>query len=84
VLSRVMDNKHHWSDVSAGALIGVVSASLTARYVSNMMGEKRPTEEKSPYSINSSAGALSGAGRRPQSNYDLESQQIPKDHPEDR
>jgi phosphatidate phosphatase len=28
-ISRVMDNKHHWSDVCAGALIGVVSASLT-------------------------------------------------------
>jgi len=29
--------QHHWSDVSAGALIGAVAASLTARYVSHLI-----------------------------------------------
>lgn len=28
-VSRVMDNKHHWSDVTAGGLIGAISAALT-------------------------------------------------------
>ncbi|CAL8083373.1 unnamed protein product [Orchesella dallaii] len=49
-LSRVMDNKHHWSDVSAGALVGAVSASLTARYVSGIVGkgkEERPEDTES-------------------------------------
>ncbi|XP_021950494.1 putative phosphatidate phosphatase isoform X1 [Folsomia candida] len=78
-LSRVMDNKHHWSDVSAGALIGVVTASLTARYVSSLMNDKALSDDKLPYSINS--GPLTGGARRPQSNYDLEAQQIPKDQP---
>lgn len=36
--------QHHWSDVSAGALIGAVSASLTARYVSCLVGA-RPEEQ---------------------------------------
>jgi phosphatidate phosphatase len=36
-ISRVMDNKHHWSDVTAGALIGSTSAALTARYVSYLL-----------------------------------------------
>jgi len=35
-VSRVMDNKHHWSDVSAGALIGAIGASLTAKYVGQL------------------------------------------------
>jgi hypothetical protein len=40
--------QHHWSDVSAGSLIGVVSASLTARYVSGIISSpsSESTEEK--------------------------------------
>ncbi|KAH8276121.1 hypothetical protein KR026_000924 [Drosophila bipectinata] len=30
-LSRVMDYKHHWSDVAAGSLLGVVAAFLAVR-----------------------------------------------------
>lgn len=32
-LSRVMDSWHHWSDVLAGSLIGVVGALITANYI---------------------------------------------------
>lgn len=34
-LSRVMDNWHHWSDVLAGSLIGVVGALITAHYIAH-------------------------------------------------
>ncbi|XP_054733448.1 phospholipid phosphatase 1 [Anastrepha obliqua] len=39
-LSRVRDYWHHWSDVLAGALLGLVYAVLTAVYVGRML---RPT-----------------------------------------
>ncbi|KAH8258708.1 hypothetical protein KR038_004336 [Drosophila bunnanda] len=35
-LSRVMDNWHHWSDVLAGSLIGVVGALITVRYIARL------------------------------------------------
>ncbi|XP_034479832.1 putative phosphatidate phosphatase [Drosophila innubila] len=34
-LSRVMDSWHHWSDVLAGSLIGVVGALITAHYIAH-------------------------------------------------
>jgi len=37
--------QHHWSDVSAGALIGVVAASLTARYVSGLIAPSKSGED---------------------------------------
>ncbi|ODN01042.1 putative phosphatidate phosphatase [Orchesella cincta] len=57
-LSRVMDNKHHWSDVSAGALVGAVSASLTARYVSGLVGQGKEEQTGESESV-----TLSAAGR---------------------
>lgn len=36
-LSRVRDYWHHWSDVLAGALLGIVYAVLTAVYVGRML-----------------------------------------------
>lgn len=69
--------QHHWTDVSAGSLIGVVTASLTARYVSTLM-KNEPNEEKPMYSINS---GVPTDPHRSQSNYDLEAQQIPKTQP---
>lgn len=33
-LTRIMDNWHHWSDVLAGSLIGVLGALITANYIS--------------------------------------------------
>ncbi|EDW73249.1 uncharacterized protein Dwil_GK16761 [Drosophila willistoni] len=35
-LTRVMDNWHHWSDVLAGSLIGVVGALITAHYIAKL------------------------------------------------
>jgi len=51
-LSRVMDNKHHWSDVSVGSLIGVIGASLTARYVSYLLPPS-PTNSAALYRTDS-------------------------------
>lgn len=36
-LSRVADYWHHWSDVLAGALLGVVYATITAIYVGDLL-----------------------------------------------
>jgi len=47
-LSRVSDYKHHWSDVLTGFLIGIISASLTARYVSTLFKAKSLDEELLP------------------------------------
>ena len=42
-LSRIMDNWHHWSDVLAGSLIGVVGALITANYISKFFKHKYET-----------------------------------------
>jgi len=68
-----MDNKHHWSDVSAGSLIGVITASLTTRYVSTLMSGKEASDDDQDPSNSTST-------RRPTANYDLEAH-IPKDQP---
>uniref|UniRef100_T1HKB2 AcidPPc domain-containing protein n=2 Tax=Rhodnius prolixus TaxID=13249 RepID=T1HKB2_RHOPR len=39
-LSRVTDYKHHWTDVTAGFIIGVSAALVTARFVSNLFEHK--------------------------------------------
>ncbi|SPP76341.1 putative phosphatidate phosphatase [Drosophila guanche] len=41
-LSRVADYWHHWSDVLAGAVLGVVYAAITAIYVGDMLRPQRP------------------------------------------
>lgn len=41
-LSRVADYWHHWSDVLAGAVLGVVYATITAIYVGDLL-HMRPT-----------------------------------------
>lgn len=41
-LSRVTDNKHHWSDVLAGLIIGTTTAFLNANFVSNLF---KPTKK---------------------------------------
>ncbi|XP_036672152.2 putative phosphatidate phosphatase [Drosophila suzukii] len=40
-LSRVADYWHHWSDVLAGALLGMAYASITAAYVGDLL-RRRP------------------------------------------
>ncbi|CAG7723108.1 unnamed protein product [Allacma fusca] len=47
-LSRVMDNKHHWSDVLAGALIGSITAAIIARYVSGLLEERYRFKRQKP------------------------------------
>lgn len=39
-LSRITDNKHHWSDVTIGLIIGTTVAIITATFVSNLFGKK--------------------------------------------
>uniref|UniRef100_A0A224XH03 Putative lipid phosphate phosphatase n=1 Tax=Panstrongylus lignarius TaxID=156445 RepID=A0A224XH03_9HEMI len=39
-LSRVSDYKHHWSDVTAGFIIGITAALLTVRFISNLFENK--------------------------------------------
>lgn len=73
--------QHHWSDVSAGALIGVVSASLTARYISCLITGYPPAAEKSSRDLHL-AGSANNTNRS-QTNYDVESARsaVPKDQP---
>ncbi|XP_075160565.1 lazaro [Haematobia irritans] len=48
-LSRVADYWHHWSDVMAGAIMGVIYATLTSVYVGRFLSFK--TSPKSPYML---------------------------------
>ncbi|KAL5007481.1 hypothetical protein ScPMuIL_016287 [Solemya velum] len=40
-LSRIFNNKHHWSDVLVGALIGVVAAFITAYLLAKLFPGRR-------------------------------------------
>lgn len=41
-LSRISDYKHHWSDVLAGALLGVTCALIVANFVSDLFKKNYP------------------------------------------
>ncbi|XP_068148587.1 putative phosphatidate phosphatase [Drosophila tropicalis] len=53
-LSRVADYWHHWSDVLAGAVLGVVYASITAIYVGDLL------RVRAIYSVSSSSASGRG------------------------
>ncbi|XP_039486957.1 putative phosphatidate phosphatase [Drosophila santomea] len=77
-LTRIIDYYHHWSDVLAGAALGVVFAWLTSAYVADLFAGKR--WPKAGYSANTlrkpqvspksstksqAGGSTSGAGQPP-------------------
>ncbi|EDV52761.1 putative phosphatidate phosphatase [Drosophila erecta] len=77
-LTRIMDYHHHWSDVLAGAALGVVFAWLTSAFVADLFAGKR--WPKAGYSANTlrkpqvspksstksqTGGSTSGAGQPP-------------------
>ncbi|KAH8406318.1 hypothetical protein KR215_011090 [Drosophila sulfurigaster] len=49
-LSRVADYWHHWSDVLAGAVLGVVYATITAIYVGDLL-HARPPHNVNPVAL---------------------------------
>ncbi|KAH8364205.1 hypothetical protein KR084_003514 [Drosophila pseudotakahashii] len=51
-LSRVADYWHHWSDVLAGALLGVAYASITAAYVGDLLRRRPRPVGSCPPSLN--------------------------------
>ncbi|EDV52760.1 putative phosphatidate phosphatase [Drosophila erecta] len=51
-LSRVADYWHHWSDVLAGALLGVTYATITAAYVGDLLRRRRRPTARIPPSLN--------------------------------
>lgn len=53
-LSRVADYWHHWSDVMAGAVMGVIYATLTAVYVGRFLQINPNTTNKMDNATNSS------------------------------
>lgn len=40
-LSRVSDYKHHWSDVLAGTLLGIIAATITVSQMINCNNNKK-------------------------------------------
>ncbi|EDW44468.1 putative phosphatidate phosphatase [Drosophila sechellia] len=51
-LSRVADYWHHWSDVLAGALLGVTYAAITAAYVGDLLRRRTRSTGRIPPSLN--------------------------------
>ncbi|XP_055550290.1 putative phosphatidate phosphatase isoform X2 [Wyeomyia smithii] len=48
-LSRIMDNRHHWWDVLAGSLVGLVAAGITCFIDCRNFNKARPTTRHSAY-----------------------------------
>lgn len=42
-LSRISDYKHHWSDVLAGATLGVIGALITSQFISDLFAKHKST-----------------------------------------
>lgn len=40
-LSRISDYKHHWSDVLAGATLGVIGALITSQFISDLFAKHK-------------------------------------------
>lgn len=66
-LSRVMDNKHHWSDVLAGGLIGSITACIVAKYVSGLEKWLETSTEREFHDITNRGNTARGQQMSPSS-----------------